>query len=208
MKKAAIVGASECHVELDPNLDYIGVDGGNEILFKQHIKPMLSVGDFDSLTNAQILKEIKKISLPTHKDDTDSAIAIEYLIEKGYNDITLYGVTGGRLDHFLAVCTLLSKYRDAKLTIIDEQNKMYLLKEGVHKIQKEDYQYISFFALTKANLTIEGCAYPLDHYDLMYNDPLCVSNEILLKECTITTSNDIYVIQSRNKKGNESWQQK
>ena len=201
MKKVAIVGASECHVQLDPSLDYIGVDGGNETLFKQHIKPMLSVGDFDSLTNQEVINEVQKISLPTHKDDTDSAIAIEYLIKKGYNDITLYGVTGGRLDHFFAVCTLLTKYRDAKLTIIDEQNKMYLLKAGTYHIAKEDYQYISFFALTKTILTIEGCVYPLDHYELKYDDPLCVSNEILLQECIITTSNDLYVIQSRNKKG-------
>ena len=34
---------------------------------------------------------------------TDTHAAIEYAISKGYDEIELYGVTGGRLDHFFAV---------------------------------------------------------------------------------------------------------
>lgn len=138
--KAGLVGAADTSITLDSNLKYIGVDGGVETLLAQNIMPMVVVGDYDSLVNKECLKKIEHIQLPRQKDDTDTAIAIEYLLSNGYNDIVLYGVTGGRLDHFLAVLCLLKKYRDYKLTVIDEQNKIYLLKAGKHFIHKNEYQ--------------------------------------------------------------------
>ena len=205
--KAGLVGAGLCDVLLDKSIDYIGVDGGIETLFAQGITPKVVVGDFDSLTNTNWLEDLEQIRLPMHKDDTDTAIAIEYLIKNGYNDITLYGVTGGRLDHFMAVLCLLKKYRDHHLTIVDSQNKIYLLTKGTYQIKKENYQYISFFAVSQSIMTIKGCEYPLVDYLLDQRDPLCVSNEICDNECTITTSADLIVIQSNNK-GGFKWQQK
>lgn len=202
--KAGLVGASGEDILLDKQLDYIGVDGGVEILLKQGIMPKMVVGDFDSLTDKSLIEKIEHIRLPMRKDDTDTAVAIEYLIEKGYNEIMLYGVTGGRLDHFMAVLCLLKKYRDFHLTIMDTQNKIYLLKSGIHKIKKEKYQYLSFFAVDKTTITIEGCQYPLKEYELSQSDPLCVSNEIIGEECKIKISDDIFVIQSNNKGGKQS----
>mgnify|MGYP000210964258 CR=1 FL=1 len=49
--------------------------------------------------------------LPERKDVTDTHAAIEYAISKGYDEIELYGVTGGRLDHFFAVMCLPEKYQ-------------------------------------------------------------------------------------------------
>ena len=128
--KAGLVGAAPTRMTLDPNLPYIGVDGGVETLLSQGIMPMVVVGDYDSLKDKDCLKKIRNIQLPQQKDDTDTAIAIEYLLSNGYNDIVLYGVTGGRIDHFLAVLCMLKKYRDHSLTVLDEQNKIYILKAG------------------------------------------------------------------------------
>ena len=42
---------------------------------------------------------------------TDTHAAIEYAISKGYDEIELYGVTGGRLDHFLQLCVCLKNIK-------------------------------------------------------------------------------------------------
>ena len=103
---------------LPQDREYIGVDHGVEELLKQGITPKFAIGDFDSL-NIQIL--------PERKDVTDTHAAIEYAISKGYDEIELYGVTGGRLDHFFAVMCLLEKYQDVSIKVIDQQNCIQLL---------------------------------------------------------------------------------
>lgn len=199
--KAGLVGAAKCHVLLDPSIPYVGVDGGVQTLVDQHISPMFVVGDFDSIKNTKLIETFNHIRLPMRKDDTDTQVAIEYLIEKGYNDIVLYGVTGGRLDHFMAIICLLQKFRQYKLSVIDEQNKIYLLKSGTHIIKKEMYKYISFFACQEVCISIQGCQYALNEYVLTSDNPLCVSNEIKEEQCTITISSDVIVVQSNNGRG-------
>lgn len=199
--KAGLVGAAKCSILLDPSIPYIGVDGGLQTLLDQQITPMFVVGDFDSIENIKLLETFKHIRLPMRKDDTDTQVAIEYLIEKGYNDIVLYGVTGGRLDHFMVIICLLQKFRQYKLSVFDEQNKIYLLKSGTHRIKKEGYQYVSFFACQELLISIEGCQYELNEYRLTSNNPLCVSNEIKNEYCSITISNDVIVVQSNNGRG-------
>ncbi len=73
-------------------------------------------------------------------------------------------MTGGRLDHFFAIIALLKRYRDYELTIYDKQNKIYLLRPGKHMINKDNYKYLSFFAVNQSVLSIEGCFYPLNEY--------------------------------------------
>ena len=92
---------------LPQDREYIGVDHGVEELLKQGITPKFAIGDFDSLQNRQTLENLNIQILPERKDVTDTHAAIEYAISKGYDEIELYGVTGGRLDHFLQLCVCL-----------------------------------------------------------------------------------------------------
>ena len=63
----------------------------------------LKVGDFDSLgyvpDDAQVY--------PTEKDCTDGEIAMDYLLEHGFDTIDIYGGGGGREDHFFGNMQLL-----------------------------------------------------------------------------------------------------
>ena len=110
--KIGICSALAC--KLDDSLKYIGVDHGVEILLKQGIKPVFAIGDFDSIENENVLSELDIERLPTRKDVTDTHAALEYALENGYDEVDIYGVTGGRLDHFLSVMCLLEKYADKK----------------------------------------------------------------------------------------------
>ena len=82
---------------LPQDREYIGVDHGVEELLKQGITPKFAIGDFDSLQNRQTLENLNVQILPERKDVTDTHAAIEYAISKGYDEIEIYGATGGRL---------------------------------------------------------------------------------------------------------------
>ncbi len=65
------------------------------------LRPDLIVGDFDSAPQPKTDHET--IVLPHVKDDTDTQYAAHWLLEHGYDEITLLGALGGaRLEHTLA----------------------------------------------------------------------------------------------------------
>lgn len=195
------IGICATHLEnfqLPQDMSYIGVDHGVEELLKQNIKPIFTVGDFDSLKDRKSLRNLNLKVLPVRKDETDTQEAIEYAIEKGYEDIELYGVTGGRLDHFFAVICLLEKYKDINIKIIDKQNMICLLKPGQHKIYSGDYKFISFFALDESLMTIKNAKYLLNKYLLKKDDPLCVSNEVDGDYMILENTGYIFLIKSKD----------
>ena len=183
---------------LPQDREYIGVDHGVEELLKQEITPKFAIGDFDSLQNRQTLENLNIQILPERKDVTDTHAAIDYLLSKGYDEIEIYGATGGRLDHFFAVVCLLEKYQDIKLKVIDQQNCIQLLKPGIHQVKNKGYYYFSLFALNESILSIKQAEYTLDHYLLKREDPLCVSNEVKGEYAIIENSGNILLIQSRD----------
>lgn len=86
---------------------YIGIDRGALFLL-QHQRPVdLAIGDFDSLTAAElqaVKQQVKTvIQAPAEKDDTDTQLAlVETLRLYSEAQIDVIGATGGRLDHLLA----------------------------------------------------------------------------------------------------------
>ncbi len=180
----------------DLTIPYIGVDGGLVHLINQGIEPIQVIGDMDSLEHHQLLKEYEcKIYSPI-KDDTDTALAIKYAIELGYDEIDLYGVTKKRLDHFFAVIALLKKYKHISITIYDEYNKIRLLNQGSHYIKKDGYKYFSIFSFEDTIVSLSECLYPLNQYCLKADDPLCVSNQIIQDYVLINNDKTVLFIQS------------
>ena len=184
--------------QIDPSIDYIGVDRGVEVLLKAQIKPIYAIGDFDSIDHPEVLSHLKITRLPTRKDVTDTHAAVDYAIAHSYDEIDIYGVTGGRLDHFFSAVCLLEKYSDIKIRIIDDHNIIQLLLPGEHLINQDDYKYFSLFALDHSYIDISGADYPLEHYLLKRDDPLCVSNQVKGNQAVVTTSNKIILVKSKD----------
>lgn len=195
--RIGIYGAGQFVKHVNREIPFIAVDGGILSLIELGIQPTYMIGDFDSVEFNKIKHYDHIIQLPCRKDDADTQVAIKQALELGYDEIELYGVTGGRLDHFFAVCRLLVLYKDVTITIYDDFNKIYLLKPGSHCISKDGYDYISFFAINQSQLTLKGLEYPLDDYCLSYDNPLCLSNEIKNNQCEVINSDYIYCIQAK-----------
>ncbi|WP_249029696.1 thiamine diphosphokinase [Tannockella kyphosi] len=194
-----ICGASYDGVIFDNTIDYIGVDGGVQCLLEHGITPVVAIGDFDSLEKKEMLSNIKAISLNPVKDCSDSHYAIEYAIQKGYQRISLYGVTGHRLDHYMAIIALVQRYPSKDIHIIDLWNDITILNSGIHRF-KTEYTYFSLFAFENTQISIQNAKYELVHYLLTKQDPLCLSNECLDKEVLIENDCPILLIQSNENK--------
>ena len=184
--------------EIDISLDYIGVDRGIEVLIDKGIKPIYAIGDFDSIRDENLLSNLKIERLPTRKDVTDTHAALEYVIDKGYDEVDIYGVTGGRLDHFFGAMCLLEKYSDIKIRIIDNQNIIELLKPGRHKVYGDEYKYFSLFACNGSYIDIKHAQYQLDNYYLKHDDPLCVSNQVIDGFAYIKNSENVILIRTKD----------
>ena len=157
----------------------VGIDKGAYIAYQAGIKLDYAVGDFDSI-GAEELELLTKytnvIKLNPIKDDTDTLHALRMF--KEYENLYLLGgISGPRIDHFVANLKLF--YEFTNLKIIDN-NTMITECESGSKFPKDEYKYCSLFALEDVcDLTLEGFKYPLINYALSHTSGLGVSNEIL-----------------------------
>lgn len=209
MKVAVVSGAPQAWLDLEDikSSFIIGVDRGALVLIEQGISPHLSIGDFDSVTASELEKiktlSLEFIQLPREKDETDTEVALNYLLNKEISSIRLYGVIGGRIDHTLANIRLLLQFakKGLTLTLVDKGNYLTVLTPGNHKIQSPRLPYISFFALesTVTNLTLTHLKYPLVNYELTQDDIRCISNEAMTSAFNVSfNSGYLLMIYSRD----------
>lgn len=157
----------------------IGVDIGAYLLAQNNIKIDLSVGDFDSVNETQF-ELIKKLSnsvktFKEKKNYTDTYLALQIALTMEYDEIVIYGGTGGRFDHEFANVNLLKL---GKISIVSNGIMMYMLDPGRYEIDNK-FKYISFFAMEDVlDLSLKGFKYELSNLDLSTEDPLCISNEL------------------------------
>ena len=160
------------------DFDFIAADGGYLLANEFKVPLSLILGDFDSSAMPFIGETVV---YPCEKDDTDSALALQHGIQKGYTEICMIAPFGGRFDHSLANLALFetAEKHNVALTLYDGENLVQSLKEGEHTISNR-FRYVSFLPWdASATVTLSGFKYPLDYAELYRAIPLGVSNEPL-----------------------------
>ena len=110
----------------------VGVDGGARTLMRYGLIPQLVTGDGDSLTieeqDALVRAGAELVPTPD-QDFTDLDKALAYVIAvKGATRLTIFGATGGRLDHSYSVFSALIKYgRRVPIALVDETARYELV---------------------------------------------------------------------------------
>lgn len=169
---------------------WVGVDRGSFTLLEHGIIPITAFGDFDSVTETELVLITEKVkdinTFRKEKDETDMEYALMWALAQNPAKIRLFGATGGRLDHFFANVQLLLKplLNDCACLIemIDKKNLLYLTTPGQHHLQKMiDKQYVSFIPLVNevVGLTLAGFKYPLKDQLVPLGSTLCISNELI-----------------------------
>ena len=185
----------------------IAADAGLEACHRLGILPTVIMGDFDSLKDADLLKEYRRQGIPvreypSRKDDTDTELALhcaEEIWSEGQAGesptgespagdpeagIWLLGATGSRLDHTLSNIGLLVPMADRGIPcrIIDEHNEMEVLKGPVEKTyeRREELPYFSILAINgpAEGIDLSGFSYPLYRGYIPAHVSVGISNEI------------------------------
>lgn len=160
----------------------ICADAGAKHLVPLDARADIYLGDFDSSAvpgdGAEVLRFKKE------KDETDTFLAAEYAISKGYTEIVIIGALGGRADHSAANVFLLRHLmkKGIKAYLEDGKNTVFMTDKNIRITKKNTY--VSLFPVfgDVAGLSISGMKYPLSDYFMKAGDMLGISNEVT-EEC-------------------------
>ncbi|CEG26778.1 thiamine diphosphokinase [Bacillus sp. B-jedd] len=189
---------------LGPEDRWVGVDRGTAELIDRGIEPYAAFGDFDSVTEEQLvlfkasIRNLKKVN--PEKDETDMELALQWAINEKPGKIRLFGATGGRIDHFLANLHLMQKFSGVEdspeIEMIDICNTVLIKPPGTYRLEKEAKKYISFLPGTGevSGLTLKGFKYPLENRHIPAGSTLCISNELIGDNGTFSFSKGILII--------------
>jgi thiamine pyrophosphokinase len=186
---AVVVAGSSMAVELDAALLVaadllVAVDGGAEALARVGVVPAMLVGDMDSVTartRASLeSKGVEVLLLPTAKDETDTEAALHLAVDRGADEITVYGALGGpRLDHLVGNLLLLSSpwLDGVRVRMVDDLHEAFLVK-GDAAFPGALGDVVSLLPLTPdvEGVQTEGLLYPLVGETLFQSATRGVSN--------------------------------
>jgi thiamine pyrophosphokinase len=156
------------------------------------VTPALLVGDFDSI--GHVPPAIPLLTLPPDKDYTDTTLAAEEAVNRGYRSLLFAGMMGGRPDHTLAnLQTMVGlSRRSVAVSLTDGITDMIAFTaptQGCELILpcRKDH-YFSLFAMSSLcrRVSILGGKYPLQDYDLRFDEARAVSNEFVGEDVVVT----------------------
>ena len=160
-------------------------DGGIRHALELGLIPALVVGDFDSVTDAQLqtCRELgaELCRFPADKDETDMELALKQLNEAGCKDVSLYGALGGRLDHELGNLTAAARFAalGMQLKLVAE----HLIGFFAHgpaefKLEGNPGDTLSLVPLSAEarGVSISGARWPLQNAALSFGRSLTISN--------------------------------
>mgnify|MGYP003339822629 FL=1 len=114
----------------------IGADGGARAAAPLGLPLHLVIGDFDTLTDAEVAqfaaRGVRVERAPVEKDATDTELALLAALDAGATEVAMLGAlgaSGGRSDHALGTIGLLanSRARGVNLAILDATSRTRLL---------------------------------------------------------------------------------
>lgn len=168
-------------------------DSGLNTAYRLGMPVHYFMGDFDSVS-PEILEAYRDgkvagsehcewVRYPKEKDYVDTQLVLEWILEKGAEEITLLGATGGRLDHFLANVNILMLALRQKVPayIVDSRNRIRLIDSTLTIEREELYgKYLSLLPLTSTvtGVTLHGLKYLIEDYTLEVGIARAISNEM------------------------------
>lgn len=202
MDKICYIFGAGCYGKENINTDklkngfIIAADGGFSYLEENNIVPNLVVGDFDSL--GRIPSGFEIVRHPAAKDDTDTMLAVNEGLNRGYNKFIIYGGLGGRLDHTFANIQTLTYLasKGALGFMIGENTVITSIKNSKLVFDKSYSGTVSVFTSGSCaeGVCLKGLKYPLDNAVLTHDIPLGVSNEFLGIPAEITVKNGSLIV--------------
>ena len=169
MKAAIILNSPNLNRHIDEEV-VIAADKGYEFALKQGIIPEIVIGDFDSSTMPTNLNVLK---LNVEKNETDGQEALAYAIKKGYDEIAIYGISGGRLDHEMGNLSLLKSGEEQGVSMVGKEDDVdiYFKSKGKYAFKTQKGKEFSIITFMEDSIISNGIGvkYPIDNLHLSSN---------------------------------------
>ena len=172
----------------------IAADGGIHNCISLGIQPNVIIGDLDSMESEEIpiYREagVDVIQYPTHKDETDLELALQYAKKHEVSDLIIIGGLGARWDMTIANILLIAQpmFTGINIHLMDGTQELFLLKPGVQSVvHGHPRDTISLIPLTGevSGVITDGLEYPLNDETLQFGTSRGVSNVLLMKQAQI-----------------------
>jgi thiamine pyrophosphokinase len=186
-----IVAGGDFYGEIPENYNFlIAADRGLEYCKKLTVIPDLIIGDFDSLGYIPDTENV--IVLNSDKDESDTFFAANYAADKGFDELHIFGATGGRFSHTMSNIQTLHycSNNNIKNFIYDREEILTVIssEKGNSKLVFDENKkgYISIFSLNeKCEVTIKNLKYELEKSLFTNTYPRGLSNEFVGKPAEI-----------------------
>lgn len=180
--------------QIRPNDAIICADSGYNHAVRMGLVPSVVVGDFDSI--GKIPLNIPCLRYPTHKNLTDTEIAIDYACDKGFQEFVILAGTGSRADHSLTNVLMLKSILEQgkKASIIDEHNKI-MITNSYLQLQEAPGSIVSLVPLTDCRgVSTKNLEYPLCDAEMFIGKGLGVSNIIVEGNAAVSVSEGVLLV--------------
>lgn len=200
MRTCYIIAAGDSDlIEISPveNDIVIACDAGLRHCENNNIVPDVVIGDFDSL--GFVPDYANTIVLPVAKDDTDTAYAVKYAMQKGFDRYVVFGAMGGkRPDHTHANIALLAHIsKNGKSGFLADKNcTVTALTDARISFPKDMYGDISVFSFDSqaSGVTEKGLLYSLENAEIKNTDVVGVSNSFSGQQSSIEVKSGTLII--------------
>ncbi len=160
----------------------VAVDGGFAALSRIGITPMCAIGDFDSL--GFVPKDVAIEKHPVMKDDSDTALALDWVRLHGESSVAVYGALGGRLDHSMATFAALvaAARQGMRVVAVGEENVVAAIAGGMElSLPAIETGTFSVFSAPDVSFGLceRGSLYEVEGVDLRNDVTLGLSNEFV-----------------------------
>lgn len=166
---------------IDSNDFIICADSGICHAEKLGLRADILIGDFDSADKIDRNMYSEIITLPCEKDDTDTFAAAKIAVEKGADEVVIFGAIGSRMDHTLGNIFTLEYLHNQGICarIINEKNEIGIIKNETLSIRKRENSFLSLIPLDEkvGSVSISGVKYPLENATIYRDKTLAISNE-------------------------------
>jgi len=170
----------------------IAADGGVKHILKLGLTPKIIVGDMDS-TPLLLQKKLTKIcreqaclfptiiKYPTKKNKTDFKLVIDYVIEKKFKEIVIFGILGDRIDHLMANIFLLVKIqtenKSIKIKVVEGKKEIYILNKKI-VVSGHIGDELSIIPVSEKleGIITDGLEYQLNNETLIFGSTRGISN--------------------------------
>ena len=170
----------------------IAADSGLRHLASLGLKPDILLGDMDSIA-PELLEQARHSGVepqicPSHKDETDTELALSIALEKGGSqpELRLIGAFGSRMDHSLANLHLLNRVRSqaefwdglSRIQILQGPAAVTVERPSWFAPEKPAYVSLLPYGGPVGDITLSGFEYPLLHYEMDENAVIGISNQL------------------------------